>query len=162
MSQGFEPINPYHSPQAFPGQYPFAPAPAAEESLPTYCKVMFIIDLVMSGLRLLVVPLSVLGYAVIKDENPEMLPSVIAEIVTGAGIGICGVLAAIVLLMRKPWGLAPAGAAVFFTLGALLVGVWQVVMQWDTLPIDGGGPERVGFVIGVFLSLAVRGGLLIA
>jgi len=54
MSQGFEPINPYHSPQSFPGQYQFAPAPAAEESLPTYCKVMFIIDLVMSGLRLVV------------------------------------------------------------------------------------------------------------
>lgn len=125
---------------------------------PVFARVMFIVSLVFCCLRMLMVPLSILGYA--SGAAAEMGTSVLFEIITGIGIAVFGVLGNGLLLARKPIGVTFGWLLVLSVLGSLAVGLWQAFMLWSDM--EPGTPEFIGIVIGLVFTLAIRVSLLIA
>lgn len=153
---GFDAGNPYATPQA--GAFR---APASESRrYPVFAKVMFIFDLVVSILRAPLVPLSAIGYLELAKTQDPLLPTVAAEIVSGAILVLLGVATNVLLLLRKAWAVALGYFLLLATCGSLAVGFWQLSYRWeDFLP---GSPERIGAVIGAGFTICLRLGVMAA
>jgi hypothetical protein len=148
-ASGFDPVNPYSAPRDPAALSPWG-APSAPSSLPTFVKVVAIMDLVLCVIRLLLALLGIAGYMVLKQQNSPMAGAAVAEIATGFGISFFGIPAASLILIRKPWAAALLAICVLFTLASIGVGLWQVTIQ---LSLQGaqfppGSPQRIGFFIG--------------
>ena len=92
-------VNPFESPQ----QVTIPALSQAQPKIPTYSLVMLIIDLVLRGLRLLVVLLGIVGIVALQDE-PDMFFYGVLEVVTGGMMVVFGGLGDILLLMKKRVG----------------------------------------------------------
>lgn len=132
-------------------------------ALPTFCKTIAIIDLVMGSLRLLIVPVSVLGYFMIEDGDP-LKGWAIPEIMIGLLIGIVAIAANIAMLKKVEWAV-PAG---YVNIGAtalgVLFGILQAPVTYDSQKAAMPDPSMesammIGVVVGVIISVAVRGTL---
>ena len=150
---GFDAGNPYAMPQAGA----FRPPPSETRRFPVFAKVMFIVDLAVSGLRAPVVLLSAIGYQQLVKAQDPLVHTVLAEIVFGAILVLLGVTTNVLLLLRKPWAVVLGYLLLLATCGSLVVGFWQLSFRWGEVPP--GSPERIGFVIGAGFTICVRLGL---
>ena len=137
------------------------PAPClVPEKIPTLSKAALITDLVMSSLRTLMIPLSLLGYMMLsqQDPRPAIADTALLELFTNISTGLCGLFAAILLLARRSAALPLAWIAVVCTILSMAVGLWQAHIQWQEVDSTA---ESIGFAIGAGLTSMVRIGLLI-
>ncbi len=161
MSAPIDPSNPYLSPAAGPYGQPFTQASAHRSAprLPTYCLVIFIMDLVFATLRAPLVLIGIVGLhmaaqGMIAEETGRMVfRTGLAEVLTSAGIVLFGIPANIGLLCKKPWGLILAWVVAAITVGSIGVGVWQLILMVQ--PIPEGSMERIaagagGLIAGTF------------
>lgn len=154
MSFPVDPHNPYSSPFAPPT--PMARQPSS--GFPVFAKTMFIIDLVLCGLRVPILLMGFVGYAVLQRENSPLLPTVAAEIVSGFAMVVFGLPASICALLRKPWAFWLGWLAVAATLASLGVGVWQGMIK--VAEFAPGTPQRIGGYVGLGVALVFRFALL--
>ena len=93
--------DPYRAPTSTDFQTPGLTG--AVEKLPGFAKVMIIIDLVFSIIRLCMVPFSVLGWITIRDNDPgnAILPTLPFECATSAGMALLGIIGDGLLLAKK-------------------------------------------------------------
>ncbi|MBI4617190.1 MAG: hypothetical protein HY720_26490 [Planctomycetes bacterium] len=133
-----------------PAARPRAPDAAA---LPTFCKVMFILDLVFAGLRVFIVGFGVYGYSVMKKDDP-MAGTAIAELVSGAALAFFGLSANAFLLARQAWAQALGWFDVLASFASLGIGVWQGTIMLEQF--RSGSPEYSGGLIGIAFVAILR------
>jgi hypothetical protein len=143
--------NPYATPMQVASAY-------VETPLPTMCKVMFIMSLVFSSLRLLVVLLSVVLYRNAGTEENPLRVTVGFEIITGAMVALVGIAANIFLLMKKWVGIPLGSVLIAGVIGSICVGIWQGIILIGNY--QAGTPEFVGAIFGAALTTIFRGTLL--
>lgn len=151
---GFDAGNPYATPQAGA----FRPLPAESRRFPVFAKVMFIFDLVVSGLRAPLVMLSVIGYQQLAQAQSPLVAAVAAEIVTGASLVLLGLAANVFLLLRKPWAVVLGYLLLLSACGSLAVGIWESILAWEDFPPS--SPERIGGLIGGGFTICFRLGMM--
>jgi hypothetical protein len=154
MSYPPEGQNPYSSPQA-QGMVPRATTPG----IPTFSKVMFILDLVFCGLRVPLAMLSIIGMSVIPPNHP-LYPTVLFEVATNVAIAVLGLPANILCLMRKPMGVWLGVMALLAVGGNVAVGAWQLSLQGPGGPF--GNAQAGAVMIGAMIGMLVRVGINIA
>ena len=149
------PNNPYDAPQAYqdPARRPQQPTP-----FPVYCTVIFIIDLVLLGLRALLVLLGIVGLIAISNmpeaqQDPMVMQTAAAEIASGACMVLFGGLAAIFLLMRQRWAVVLAYLKIVAVLGSIAVGLWQITF---TIEQFNRPEEKMGAMIGAGVVVLIR------
>jgi hypothetical protein len=125
---------------------------------PVFAKTMFIIDLALSGLRVPLILLAVVGYAALQQNNDPMLPTVSGEIATGFAMAMFGIAAGVFALLRKPWAVWLGWLAVLATLGSFGVGLWQASLKMAEFAP--GSPERIGGYVGFAFVVIFRLGYL--
>lgn len=125
--------------------------------LPTFVKVVAIIDLVFCGIRLLLVPLSIYGMTIIDPGDP-LYPTAVFEVLTLLGISLFGIPGNALILMGKPIGILLVALAIVATIGSIGVGFWQLPIMLDEFPQ--GSPERTGGVIGGVVVALIRVGII--
>lgn len=152
-SSQYTDLNPYQSPIL--AAQVIAPSPP----LPTYCFVMAIIDLVLLGLRSILVVAGIVGIFV-APEDQMVLQTGMFEVGSGLIMVLAGLTANIGMLMKKSWAVPFGYIKTFAALTSIGVAVWQLSMVAPNFPV--GSPEFIGFMIGVAISLGIRGGLIIA
>lgn len=135
------------------------PAPAARArtadpfALPTYCKVMFIIDLVFSGLQLVNVGAGIFGQSLVPRSHP-LAPTLLPDLLASSAIVLFGISACSFLLARKDWAIALGAFDIMATLGSVTIGFWKSAIMLDAL--KPGTPQYAGSVIGGGLVLVAR------
>ncbi|MHC4562674.1 MAG: hypothetical protein ACYS8X_07880 [Planctomycetota bacterium] len=140
---------------------PVAPVTAAAPlKLTAFIKTFVIMDLVFSCLRII---FGLIG-AVAAGNTPygsSLAATVPFELTGNFGMGVFGIIAAILLLGRKPTGVVLGWIKVVFAVLALCVGFWQIFAIVSDGP--GNQPEGyvAGYVFGSGLTLLVRAALLV-
>ncbi|MDD5645260.1 MAG: hypothetical protein PHO00_07450 [bacterium] len=120
---------------------------------PVFSKTLFIMDLVFSCLRIPLVLLGIIGMISMRHEDPIYFSGYF-EILTGAGIVVCGLWANIALLIKNPMGITLAYYNIAFTIGSMLVGIWQIIIQASML---GGDTVKIAsFSVGAGFTFIVR------
>jgi len=152
--------NPYSPPQG-----PWAPQgiPVLQPALPEfpiYSRIFFILSLIFSTLRLLLVALSFVGWAQMKGEDNPLEKTVVFEILTGAGMAVCGLIGNPLMLFRKTIGTIFGWLLVAFSVGSIGVGIWQGSMIFSQF--EPGSPQFVGALIGMGGVLIFRLALIVA
>lgn len=145
--------NPYTAPLS---QEPGQRAAGAARPYPVYCAILFSVDLVFCGLRLLLLGLSIAGWSAMAADDP-LRPTAIFEIVAGAGIVVFGIPGNLLLLLRRTFAVVLAYILVGFTVLSVLVGIWQLAL---TFPMQDDPAVRIGIVLGGGFMLVVRLALL--
>jgi hypothetical protein len=125
---------------------------------PTFCKVMFIMDICFCAFRLLMVPFGLLGLSMLQNQDPNnpLLKTVVFELSTNGAIGGLGLLAAILMLTRKKIGAVFGWLTVLSTLAGLGVALWQASIQMETQGFKPGTPQYAGAMVGIGLVLVLR------
>jgi len=152
--------NPYLPPQNNWGAAGIPVLPPALPTFPLYSRIFFILSLVFSVLRLLLVALSFVGWAAMEGQDAPLERTVIFEILTGAGMAVFGLVGNIMMLCRKVVGTVFGWLLVAFALGSLGVGVWQGSIIFSQF--EPGSPQFIGGIIGMGGVLVVRLGLIVA
>ncbi len=119
-------VNPFESPQ----NLTIPALSQAQRKIPTYSLVMLIIDLVLRGLRLLVVLLGIVGIVALKDE-PDMFFYGVLEVVTGGMMVVFGGLGDVLLLMKKRVGVYLCWLGIAATLANMGVGLAELPLQFE-------------------------------
>ena len=131
----------------------------AVKSLGTFVLTILIIDLVLCSLRLIMAVAGLAGYALIDPDDP-MRATVVFEVGTGLAIALFGIPANLLILFKNRIGIYVAVLKIVFTLGNLLVGIWQAFLQFGPMASEVEGPERAGmlvaFMIGVGFVVVFR------
>ncbi len=146
------------NPYAPPLRLDTTPASSVPRSLPVFCTIVFVIDLVLCSLRTLLVLIAIPGYMLLKQDHHPLAPTAIFEILAGAGIVLSGIPANIGLLLRRSWGVPLAYASAAATLLSIIVGAWQANITLNQF--QPGSAELIGGLIGGGAMLAVRLGIL--
>lgn len=128
----------------------------AVNRLPTLCLVVFVLELVFSGLRGCVLPLSMLGAAVVQADDP-LAPTIVFEIATGVGMVVLGLATGVGGLLKQGWAATAGWIKTPFTLASIGVGLWQSML---TSAQDVPPEVRAGMLVGAMFALGVRVGLL--
>jgi hypothetical protein len=128
------------------------------KKLPGFVKGWTITDLVFSAFRIIFIPLSIIGYNVLADEDP-IKKTAILEIIFHVLILISGLSANITILLRKQIG---------HLLGKINVGVGiaSFTLVFIQLPIqlaqnEGNNAVYIGMLIGAIFTLLIRVALLV-
>lgn len=153
------PLNPYSAPQGFPhGESPHSARPAT--SLHPYVTVVVIIDILLRVLRFFLAALSTVGVFTL-DRNSPLFMSGVAEMVTGLGMAIFGLVGDGLVLAKKRIGIAFCVVAGVATIGNMITGVVQIPVVIKMQKITG-GPELIGAYVGAAIVIVIRLGLLAA
>lgn len=130
-------------------------APALLKQLPTFCTVMFIIDLVLMVFRIAMVMLGFVGYFMLKERDPNnpMFQTAMFEILTGIAMVITGLPANVGRLMKQRWGVFAAYLACLATIASMIVGFWQLSVTVQAAPL---GPDRAAVLVGAVFAVVVR------
>ena len=132
------------------------PRGSRNDKLPGFCMTIAIIDLIMASIRLLLVPLSVLGYSMMQEDDPLII-TVPFEIGFGLLIGLAGIIAAIGMLMKKEWAIPAGWANVCITVPGIFVGVWQASIATNTDPmLANNEAAQIGAMIGAVIAVGIR------
>ncbi|MEM7166469.1 MAG: hypothetical protein AAF581_13470 [Planctomycetota bacterium] len=93
--------------------------------VPTFCNVVFIIDLCLCALRIPLAAISVFGWIAMQSqpESDPMLQLAPWEVISGFGIGIFGTIGYIGLLLKRRWGVALIYLMLLFCVMSLVVGI---------------------------------------
>ena len=164
MSDAFNPppINPYDPPKRTALEFPVdGPLYTAPPSIPTFCKVVFIISIVLCGLRMIMALLGTLGYVAMGAEISPVVPesAILGELVSGWAIAIFGITGNTLLLMRKPAGAVFGLLCVVSVFASIGVGFWQLGYIFEQFPE--GSPQRIGAYLGAATAIMVRAALAI-
>lgn len=126
-------------------------------SLPVFCMVLFILDIVFLLIR---VPVFLLGLAALLNpvRDPIVENTGIFEVATGGLMLLAGIPANIALLLKQRLGLILAWIAVIATVGSMGVGMAQGWIVFGQVPQ--GSAEAIGAVLGITIAMFVRGSLL--
>jgi hypothetical protein len=132
----------------------YSPEPVGPQKtvLGAFVLTIVIMDLVFCVLRLVIAMIGLRGYAVIPEDH-SLHRTVIFEVVTAAGIGVLGILANVLILLKRRIGIPLALASILFTVLNIFVGLWQARLQ---MPAQMGTPETIGFFVGIVLVLGMR------
>lgn len=149
-------VNPFVPPQSLS---PRVPVVRSNAGLPTFCKVMFILDLIFCFMRLPLVLFAIPGYFALRKSGDPMLQTVVYEIATGAGIVVSGFAADILMLMRSRSAATLGWFCLAVTLASFGVGCWQANLQLARMVP--GSPQMIGGFVGLGLVLTVRATLLL-
>lgn len=135
--------------------------PRASDELPTFCKSIFIIELVFAGLRAVLVLLGFVGYAVMKQQQADrqLLNSAVFEIATGLGMVLTGIPANIFLLMRQRWATVVGWMYAVITVCSFSVAFWQLTIY--ARQFAPGSPQYVGAYVGGGITVTIRLALLV-
>jgi hypothetical protein len=117
-------------------------------SYPVFPKVIFIIDIIFGAIRLIMVPLGVLSYLFLKQQDPNnpMLPLAIPEVVSNAFLGGLGLVAAGLMLARKRIGAVFGVLAILAVLPNMGMALWASAINIETSQARPGSPEY-GFLL---------------
>lgn len=154
------PPPPYSAPIEPPPSPPYGAA-LEKPPYPLFCKIVFIVDACMSGLRLLAIPLAIIGLAAMRKQANPLAPTALPELATHVGLLLFGVSAPIAMLLRRRWGLGLAGFAVLFSLASMGIACWQLSIQSGTNAFPKGSPEQMGFYVGAGCVIVFRVALLL-
>jgi hypothetical protein len=138
-----------------------APPARPQDPLPTFCTVVFIIDLVLISLRGLLVFFGIVGMTMMDDvalADPMLKETALWEVLAGAAMVVTGLAADIMLLSKIQAGIFLAIPKVLATLGTYAVAFWQASFLFARLP--DGSPEQLGATIGVGITFVFRLALL--
>jgi len=136
---------------------PSAPSPL---KLPAFIMTFVIMDLVFSCLRIIFGLSGIADSGAIASDNP-LHATVPFELTANFGMGVFGIIAAILLLGKRPLGPAIGWVKIVFAILGIIVGVWQLSVT--PLPEGGGDAKamRIGFALGGGFVLILRVGLLV-
>ena len=138
---------------------PFSPPMYAAASSPGgvsgFNKGWIITDLVFCVLRVPLVLLGIVGMISLGAGSP-LIPAVVAEVLSGLGICLFGIVGNTLLLMRKPAGVPLAWLALLSVLLSVLVGIWQLSIQMAPVTDNA---HRLGMMIGAAFVFVLRVGL---
>jgi hypothetical protein len=130
----------------------------SRSTYPTFPKVIFILDIIFCAIRLLMVPLSLFGAVVMKQQNPNdpMIETTYYEVATNLAVGLFGLLAAALMLGRKRIGLVLGLVAILAVLANMGVGFWQGSLTMEKNGFKPGSPEFAGALFGIGLVVLIR------
>jgi len=151
--------NPYASPEpggVLQAQMVGPETAAAPQGLGAFVIAVLIIDMLICAGRLLLVPLGITGYLELAESEP-LREVAIFEVATNAGVGLFGILAAVLILLKKRLGIPLAVVTIVFTGGNMLVGIWEGVLQ---VPAEAPPALFVGFMTGIVMVMVIRAGIL--
>ena len=153
MSPSFDPPgkpaaevdNPYGSPLTTTNRF----GDRIDQSVqyPPFCLVVFIIALLLTLLRGLVLVFSVIGAATIGAGDP-IAATAWAEVATSAIIFVGGMVGYIAMLARQRWGSWFGWLCLAGVIGSIAVAVVQLAL---TLP-DQPGVDQPGFMLGIWVG----------
>ena len=135
---------------------------APRGKLPVFVMVMLIISLVFSLIRVLLVLLSIAGFYMMSQMEvpPPEFALAYAEVGTGIGIALFGVIGNSLMLAKKKVGFYFGVLLVLSVIGSIATGCFQAnAMLAAYAP---GTPEHTGAIVGFIFSVIVRLGILIA
>jgi len=164
MSDAFNepPINPYGAPQTPGPEFPMdGTLRAGRPSIPTFCTVVFIISIVLCGIRGLLALVGTAGYLAMGNAVAPALPelAILGEIVSGWAIVVFGIAGNTLLLMRKPAGILFGSLCIVSAFASIGIGVWQISYMIEQFP--DGSPERIGVCFGAAIVTVIRAGLVL-
>lgn len=125
---------------------------------PTFCKVVFVVDLLLSGLRIVFAVIGGFAFVTTPSGNPQRW-LMLAECLTCSAMALCGIAANILFLVEHPFALPMGLANVAATLSSYAVAAFSVVMVGSQAMAQG---QVAGFAIGAILSLGSRLAVLLA
>ncbi len=128
----------------------------AKRSLPGFVKGWAIADLVFCVMRLLIIPISLLGLLTTPSKNP-LAHTFIYELIFGIMIFVFGLWANIGILAHKRHSLFPAYVCVAATVGSFLVVVVQIAIK---ISYEKNASYAIGMVACATALLILRGVLL--
>jgi hypothetical protein len=135
-------------PQSTPGR----------ESLPTFCLVYFVIDLVFCCMRALLVLLGIVNLtAGMGVQDPMVKATLVYEVGAGLGMVLLGIPANLLMLFRQRAGVFLAIGKLLATFASFGVGIWQLSFIIANFPE--GSPERIGAMVGAGMTMVLRLGL---
>lgn len=114
------------------------------------CLVVFIIALLLSLLRGLILVFSVIGAATISSDDP-IAPTIWGEIATGALTFLGGVIGYGAMLAKQRWGSYFAWASLLGVVGSITVGMFQVPLILETQ----GSPDQTATLVGMWIGVGV-------
>ena len=139
---------------------PAPPSVPAPLRLPAFIMTFVIMDLVFSCIRIIFGLTGIANSGAIASDNP-LHATVPFELTANFGMGSFGIIAAILLLMKRPAGPPLGWVKIVFAILGIIVGVWQL----GVMPLPEGGKEeaamRIGFALGGGVVLIIRVGLLV-
>lgn len=118
---------------------------------PVFCLVMFITSIVFASIRLLTVPLAVVGYFMLRESGDPQVVAVPFEIITTTGIAVFGILANSLMLARKKIGISLAWILVACVVSSILVGIWQLTYVPGNAELADPA-QKTAFMIGAFVA----------
>ena len=130
--------------------------PTAAAGYPIFSRVMFIIDLVLCVIRALLAALGILGVLALQQQNSDLVPLAIAEVITGLGIAVFGILGYTCLLMRQRWAVMFVYLTACATLASVIVGVLQL---GKLTALQSDEAQQVGMYLGGGCVTVIRLGL---
>jgi hypothetical protein len=137
-----------------------------DEPLPTFCKVMLIIDVVLCGLGAVMFPINlIIGIPqLMKPEWADwVLPSIIGHLAFLGVVG-CGLAGDILMLKGRPRGVAWGYAALAMVGLSLVIALGTIFLL--PLPVTGVPPQQaelikvitvIGQVVGLLLRVVLAG-----
>ena len=148
-----DPINPYSAPQIIPAES----GPSAEpgrQSMPGFCKTIFIIELVFCVIRLGLVSFGIYSFQDMANLPAPLEQTVIYEIATGAGIAVFGIVGMGLLLARVNLGVVFGFLDAASTVASVIVGWWQLSFVAEQFAPD--APQTMGIYIGGGITTVIR------
>jgi hypothetical protein len=113
---------------------------------------------VFSVIRLLILPMTFVGYRVLEEQGNPMTVTVPWEMAAGIGIALGGVVGNGLMLARQKFGIYLGYLLIFSVLGSIGVGIWQAGFVLDQYPE--GSVERTGAMGGMAVMIIIRLGIL--
>ncbi len=147
--------NPFQSPKSASAA---SFSPRSSDKLPTLCKVTFILDVLLSGLSVVIWILGVIGLVALLDKMPELPVRAIIISLANATAAFAGLTASIALLAKQRWGLPVGYVAIGGVAVAMLLGLPEVFGNQQTARLPQGAQNMRILVIVV--TLGIRAGFL--
>jgi hypothetical protein len=126
-----------------------------------FIMTFIIMDVVFSALRLVYGTMGLGAFSIVEKTSP-LYATLLPEVLINYGMGILGLIAAIMILNKKRAGIPFGWIKVVFAAAGLVVATWQGVLQFEAInPAETPEGFEVGFVLGAVGAAIVRAGLLI-
>src|SRR5687767_10616740 len=122
------PLQPSANPYSSPSQHGTIDRGAKSRQLPTFPRVVFLLDFFLCMIRGALVIMGVVSYLAIRQQEPDasLLVSFQMELLAGVAIVLTGIPANAAMLSRCAWGALLAWLCATATLASFAIGLWQI------------------------------------